>query len=98
MSSIEKKLYHKYNVIRADGRDLPGEKHHGCKYFVLDVSHDKHALVAVRAYADSIAMGNPIFAAILYDWIRRMEEFQADQAEGKEDPGRPPQGSTLDWD
>lgn len=94
MSSIEQRLYHKFNVVRTDGRDQEGEKHHGCKYFVLDVTHDPHALVAVRAYADSIAAGNPIFAAILYDWTRRMEEHR----EGGENPGAVPRASTLDWD
>jgi hypothetical protein len=94
MSSIEDRLYHKFNVTRADGRDQEGEKHHECKYFVLDVTHDPHALVAVTAYADNIAAMNPIFASILYDWIRRMEEHQA----GAANPGHVPRGSNLDWD
>lgn len=46
-------LYRKYDVRRTDGRDAPGEKHHGCRYFVLDLDHDPHARTAIRAYADS---------------------------------------------
>jgi len=43
----------KFVVRRYDGRDGPGEKHDGCQYFVLDLTHDVHARVAARAYAVS---------------------------------------------
>lgn len=46
-----KGLYNKFTVTRNDGRDAPGEKHHGCEYFVLDLTHDKYARKAARAYA-----------------------------------------------
>ncbi|MHC4864610.1 MAG: hypothetical protein ACYTEX_11025 [Planctomycetota bacterium] len=49
----ERGLYQKYVVRRTDGRDAPGETHDGCEYFVLDLTHDPHALPALRAYADS---------------------------------------------
>lgn len=56
-------LYHKFrNIERVDGRSAPGEKHHGCNYFVLDITHDPHALVAIRAYAESCALDFPILA------------------------------------
>lgn len=44
-------LYQKYNVRRTDGHDLPGEKHDGCSYFVLDLDHDKFAIHALLTYA-----------------------------------------------
>lgn len=43
----------KFVVLRKDGTDQPGGKHDGCKYFVLDVTHDPHAIPALRAYAES---------------------------------------------
>lgn len=40
----------RYMVARHDERDLPGEKHHGCRYFVLDLTHDPKAQALVDAY------------------------------------------------
>lgn len=41
----------KFHVKRIDGSDEPGGKHDGCWYFVLDVTHDPHAIPALREYA-----------------------------------------------
>lgn len=57
-------LYQKFNVFRNDGRDEQGEKHEGCKYFVLDIDHDPHALPALAAYAKSCRED---FPALAYD-------------------------------
>lgn len=46
-------IYDKFRVERTDGRSEPGEKHDGCRYFVLDVDHDPHAPAALLAYAES---------------------------------------------
>lgn len=43
----------KFVVLRKDGTDAPNGKHDGCQYFVLDVTHDQHAVPALRAYAES---------------------------------------------
>jgi hypothetical protein len=43
----------KFRVERTDGRDARGERHYGCEYFVLDLTHDEHARRAALAYADS---------------------------------------------
>lgn len=43
----------KFIVQRKDGKDAPSGKHDGCQYFVLDVTHDPHAVPALRAYAVS---------------------------------------------
>lgn len=48
-----KGLYLKYYVRRVDNTDLPGGKHHGCRLFVLDITHDPAARAAALAYADA---------------------------------------------
>lgn len=61
----ERGLYGKFRVERTDGRSAPGEKHHDCEYFVLDLTHDKHALAALLSYAESCAGEFPQLAADL---------------------------------
>lgn len=46
-------IYQKFRIERVDGRHGPGEKHEGCEYFVLDVTHDPYAIPALLAYARS---------------------------------------------
>lgn len=59
-------LYRKYIVARVDGKDQkPTDKHFNCNYFVLDVSHDKHAKPALEAYANSVEATHPMLAAEL---------------------------------
>lgn len=55
-------LIHKFNVERTDGTSAPGKKHDGCDYFVLDLTHDPHAVPAIRAYADSCREDYPVLA------------------------------------
>lgn len=55
-------LYHKYDVRRTDGSDAPGGKHEGCHHFVLDLTHDPHAIPALRAYAKSCRADYPNLA------------------------------------
>lgn len=59
-------LYGKFRVERVDGSSAPGQKHHNCQYFVLDLTHDKHAPAALRAYADSCKAEYPKLADDLY--------------------------------
>lgn len=65
MSDKTKGLFGKFYVTRKDGRDRPGEKHDGCEYFVLDLTHDPHAIPAIRAYAKSCRADYPALAADL---------------------------------
>lgn len=58
-------IFRKFIVTRVDGSDQPGGKHHGCRYFVLDMDHDAHAPAALRTYADSCAETHPQLAADL---------------------------------
>jgi hypothetical protein len=65
MSMREQGLFEKFHVRRTDGRDAPGEKHHGAEYFVLDLTDDPHAIPALAAYADSCERDYPLLAADL---------------------------------
>lgn len=65
MGDKTKGLYGKFIVRRTDGRDHPGEKHDGCEYFVLDLSHDPHAYPALMAYAASCSEDYPLLASDL---------------------------------
>ena len=59
-------LFNKFSVARIDGTDAPGEKHHGCDYFILDMTHDQHAIPAVLAYAESCKVDYPVLASDLF--------------------------------
>jgi len=56
-------IYAKFTVTRNDGKDAPGERHHGDEYFVLNLTTDKHALVALDAYGKSCASKYPVLAS-----------------------------------
>ena len=60
-------LYGKFYIERTDGKSAPGEKHDGCEYFVLDMTHDKYAVPALRAYAEHCEAEYPLLASDLYD-------------------------------
>jgi len=55
-------LYMKYRVERVDGRHKFGEKHNGCDYFVLDLTHDPYAKAALGAYAAACSLEYPELA------------------------------------
>lgn len=52
----ENGVYRKYEVRRVDD---PSGKHDDCWYFVLDPKHDRHARVALAAYAESVRRDYP---------------------------------------
>lgn len=56
-------LFRKYIVNRVDGTDAPGGKHWGDKLFVLNITTDPHARVALKAYAESCGDTYPQLAA-----------------------------------
>ena len=64
-SKNDQGLYRKFEVNRTDGSDAPGGKHHGCEYFVLDITHDKFAAPALLAYADACESEYPELATDL---------------------------------
>jgi len=67
-------LIAKFRVQRVDGSDAPGGKHDGCGYFVLDLTHDRHAIPALRAYAEDCAEERPALSADLMRIIREASE------------------------
>lgn len=71
-------LFRKFVVCRTDGSDAPGGKHDGCDYFVLDVTHDKHAKAALAAYATAVEQSHPQLAEDMRD---RYELAAPSQAE-----------------
>ena len=73
--------YQKFSVARQDHMDQPGEKHHGCRYFVLDLTHDPHAVPALRAYAESCAVTRPVLSPDLYAEIKIMETATREREE-----------------
>lgn len=66
-------LYRKFRVERVDGQSAPGMKHYACEYFVLDMTHDPHALPALRAYEASCRETHPMLAEDLRQRIAIME-------------------------
>ena len=92
MPDQEKGVYDKYKVERTDGRSKLGEKHHGCRYFVLDLDHDPHAVAALEAYVGSCGDDYPELASDLAYAVSQIEqhregvEFTQKQL-GCEDPG-----------
>lgn len=55
-------LYNKFTVTRTDGTSARGQKHDGCQYLVLDVTHDPFAKAALEAYADACAEDYPLLS------------------------------------
>ncbi len=65
-------LIHKFNITRTDGTSEPGQKHDGCDYFVLDLTHDEFALPALLAYAEACRVKYPLLADDLEARVRAM--------------------------
>lgn len=72
--------YKKFNVTRTDGTDEPGGKHAGCEYLVLDLTHDPHAIAAVRAYVEVIQEARPALARVLESWAAARAETERQKA------------------
>ncbi len=92
MGDKNKGLYDKFRVSRVDGSDAPGGKHHGCRYFVLDVDHDRYAATALRSYAQACKSQYPSLAYDLVSLVgtkvdprdRRIAELEAALGSEKE--------------
>ena len=64
-------VYEKFSRIeRTDGTHVEGGKHHGCRYFVLDLDHDEYARAAMRAYAAACREKYPALAEDIDDMFR----------------------------
>lgn len=70
-----KGIYEKYYVTRADEGDRPNHKHYGCKYFVLDLTHDRFVPETIRTYGRlARAAGYGPLASDLKDKADAMEK------------------------
>jgi hypothetical protein len=66
---LQSGLYEKYDVRRTDGSDAPGGRHHGCRYFVLDLDHDPSARHAARIFAEDVERSRPRLSAELLELL-----------------------------
>lgn len=74
MGDRSRGLFGKFRVTRSDGKSAPGEKHDGCDYFVLDLTHDPHAQAALIAYAQSCRKEFPMLADDLMLKVDEMDK------------------------
>jgi len=65
-------LYGKYQVRRTDGSSDAGGKHEHCDCFVLDLTHDPLALIALEAYATACSYDYPILFDDLNDKLAKL--------------------------
>jgi hypothetical protein len=64
----------RFRVVRTDGKPIDLAR----RYIVLDYAgSDPHAIVALRAYADSIEDQNPEMAADIRDALVHPEKYPA---------------------
>lgn len=73
IGDAERGLYDKFEVRRTDGSSESGERHENCKYFVLDLDHDPHAIPALEAYIKSCRPHFPKLARDLDIELRVMK-------------------------
>lgn len=69
--SNDRGIYGKFKIERTDGQSARGRKHEMCSYFVLDLTHDPHAIPAILAYAESCEADFPRLAVDLRTRARR---------------------------
>jgi len=72
-------IYKKYEILRTDGTDKPGMKHHNCMLFVLDITHDPHAREAAKTYARSCEKQYPLLAQDLRTMVQKAEAIEEQQ-------------------
>jgi len=71
----------KYIIFKDTGEPVDPE----AKYFVLRYDSDPHAVVALRAYAESVARENPEFANDILQEINARASRPADLAKKQEE-------------
>lgn len=65
-------LHKKFVVERVDNSDLPGGKHSGCTYYVLDLTHDEVAFSMLPTLAAAYRSTRPNLAD---DLMKMYTEF-----------------------
>lgn len=81
-------LYDKFRVERTDGKSTPGERHDGCEYFVLDLTHDPFARPALIAYAAACGIEYPRLSEDLWRKAEAIEHADHGRGEGPHRPLR----------
>lgn len=72
LDKTERGIYEKFNVSRTDGKSELGQKHHGCEYFVLDMTHDPFAIPAIQAYGRACYNEYPALGTEIFErWAKR---------------------------
>jgi hypothetical protein len=74
MTSKNVGLIGKYHVERTDGSSVEGQKHHGCQYFVLDLTHDPLAFPALAAYERNAREAG--YVALADDLLRHLAHLR----------------------
>lgn len=74
-------VYNKFQVERTDGQTKPGGKHEFCDHFVLDITCDPFARVALKSYATACAAEYPLLSA---DLFLKLHEWQRDDDDRQE--------------
>lgn len=77
MGQKDKGLYSKFEIARTDGQSTIGQKHFNCEYFVLDLTHDEHAIPALEAYAKSAMTAG--YKLLAKDLMKRVASMKAAQ-------------------
>jgi len=81
LSNEEQGLYRKFHIYRADGSSALGQKHDGCEYFVLDLTHDPYALETLAYYAKACKETHPFLYSDLMTKVRA--EYQLLEDKGR---------------
>jgi hypothetical protein len=82
MGDENRGLYEKFKVTRTDGSSEPGGKHEGCRYFVLDLTHDEFAASALRAYGMACRRDYPALSADLLQIATDLEQVLQGKSDG----------------
>lgn len=85
MGDTTRGLYEKFIISRTDGTSDPGEKHDGCDYFVLDLTHDKHALPALETYLASLRVEGK-YLLLIADLDAKITKLRAAREAGSARP------------
>lgn len=75
-------VFKKFEVLRMDGSHLPGRKHEGCNYFVLDLTCDPHAKAAMLAYAEACKETHPVLSAEIFEQFKAQDPLSKLTADG----------------
>lgn len=85
--------HRKFCVKRVDGQGEAGEKHFGCEYFVLDLTHDDSAWPALEAYTLACREQKPQLAKDIMQKVRMAIACRAlvrSDVDGRRGPPPPP--------